>query len=91
MAEDPSEDKPLCRTTTRRALKSGLAHPHSSIEKPAMRVSPDDPHIGDACQFITKVNERAFIYTRNFGTYDGQKIWNPNLHSGTHGGARRCL
>jgi hypothetical protein len=70
---------------------SGCAHLHRSVERRAMRVSPDEPHTGDACQSITKVNERAFIYTSNFDTYDGQKIWNPNLHSGTHGGARRWL
>jgi len=47
------------------------SHGRGSIEKCGIRVSPDDPLIGDACQFKAKVNERAFIYTVNFGTYDG--------------------
>ena len=55
-----------------------------------MRVSPDDPLSVDACQFISKVNERAFIYTPNFGTYDGRKIWNPNLHCRTNWRSDEC-
>jgi hypothetical protein len=44
-----------------------------SIEKHAMRVSPEEPRSDDTRQFITKTNDRAFIYTPNFGTYDGQE------------------
>ena len=48
-----------------------LVHLTGSNKNHGMRVSPNDLSTNDACQFITKVNDRAFIYRLNFGTYDG--------------------
>lgn len=58
---------------TKRAKRT-QSHRYGSIEKCGIRVSPNDPPIHNACQFKSKKNERAFIYTPNFRTYDGQKI-----------------
>ncbi|WP_205193345.1 hypothetical protein [Burkholderia sp. Ax-1724] len=56
------------RERTARPMRPG------SFEERGMRVSPEEPRGGNASQFITKKNDRAFIYTVNFDTYDGREI-----------------
>jgi len=55
-------------------LRASQPMQRGSFEERGMRVSPEEPLAGDASQFITKKNDRAFIYTANFDTYDGRKI-----------------
>jgi hypothetical protein len=71
MEKTSSKGKPLCRTVSEARPESHVDMPDGSNKNHGMRVSPNDLPTNDACQFITKVNDRAFIYRLNFGTYDG--------------------